>query len=315
MKRYLVAAALVLGALPAASARAQAPAWLDSWIAPRAIGITFDAAGNIYVAEFANHHIDVHAPDGTLLAQWGADGADVSSVTGPAYLAADSNGHLFIAEWIIHNPSQSPAQEFTTAGQFIAPVGFYHGGTTSTPGAIFEIGGIAVGADGRIYVTDDGILRTQVFSNDGTYLYEWPSAGNSIALDAAGHAFEVEGAAVVRKYDVATGAELAHWGSFGSGPGQFNSPQGIAVDGAGNVYVTDTYNHRVEVFDSNGAFLTQWGGYGSADGQFYRPMGIGVGPDGRIYVGDTWNGRVQVFGSLPTPAKTRSWGKLKAQYR
>ena len=59
----------------------------------------------------------------------------------------------------------------------------------------------------------------------------------------------------------------------------------------------------------------QWGGYGGSPGQFCRPMGIGVAADGKIYVGDTWNNRVQIFGSLPTPARTRSWGHLKAAYR
>jgi DNA-binding beta-propeller fold protein YncE len=285
------------------------------WNAPRAAGITFDAAGNIYVALFANHRIEVHAPDGTLIGQWGADGADVSSVTGPEYIATDANGHLFIAEWTIHNPSQSPAQEFTLGGTFVALVGFYSGTVTTAPGAIHSVGGIAVASNGRIYVTDAGILRTQVFSNDRTYLYEWPSQGNSIALDAFGHAFEVEDGGIVRKYDIATGAELTHWGSYGSGPGQFSSPQGIAVDAPGNVYVTDTYNHRVEVFGNDGTFLTQWGGYGLGAGQFYRPMGIGVAADGRIYVADTWNGRVQVFGLLPTPTKRESWGQIKAAYR
>ena len=287
------------GVLLPVAAWCQPPAVLRWWWVPRPMGIAFDSAGDIYVAEFANHHIDVHAPDGTRLAQWGADGGDTSSVTGPGYLAADANGHLFIAEWIIHNPNQSPAQEFTTAGAFIARVGYYSANISSAPGAIGSIGGIAVDAAGRIYVTDLQPRRTQVFTNDRVFLFAWPSTGNSIAIDALGHAFEIDDACVVTKYDIASGAELTHWGSCGSGPGQFNSAQGIAADAAGNVYVTDTYNHRVEVFDNNGAFLMQWGGYGSAPGQFYRPMGIGVGPDGKIYVGDTWNGRVQVFARLP----------------
>ena len=154
-----------------------------------------------------------------------------------------------------------------------------------------------------------------MFSNDGTYLFEWPSHGGSIALDAFGHAFEVDDGGVVRKYDAVSGAELAHWGSDGSGPGQFNMAQGVAVDASGRVYVTDTYNHRVQVFDNDGAFLLQWGSYGSAPGQFYRPMGIGIAADGRIYVGDTWNGRVQIFGALGTPTKSESWGSLKARYQ
>jgi hypothetical protein len=69
------------------------------------------------------------------------------------------------------------------------------------------------------------------------------------------------------------------------------------------------------VFDNDGTFLRQWGGFGTDPGQFFRPMGIAIAADGRIFVGDTWNGRVQIFGSLPTPAKTTSWGRLKRLYR
>lgn len=316
MRMYFVVFA-VLGSLLPMGARAQAPAFLGQWPAPRSVGITFDPVGNIYVAEYSNYptHIDVHAPDGTLLASWGMDGSDVSSVTGPYYIAADANGHLFVAEWTIHVPSQFPVQEFTTGGSFIAGVGFFSPSPSPVPGAITGVGGVAVGPDGRIYVTDGGNPRTQVFANDRTFLFQWPSQGNSIAIDAFGHAFEVEEGGVVRKYDANSGAELTHWGGSGSGPGQFNSPQGVAVDAAGNVYVTDTYNHRVQVFDNNGGFLTQWGGYGSGPGEFYRPMGIGVAADGRIYVGDTWNGRVQIFDLLPTPTKSKTWGSLKAEYR
>ena len=298
------------------TAAAQAPPFLGQWWAPRAVGIAFDPTGNTYVAKFSSPiHIDVHAPDGTLIAQWGADGPDVSSVTGPYYIAADTHGHLFIAEWTIHNAGQFPVQEFTTDGTFIRGVCFYTSSPSATPGAMSGEGGVAVDGDGRIYATDLGSQRTQVFANDGTFLLQWPSQGNSIALDAHGHAFEVEEGGVVRKYDSASGAELAHWGSVGSGPGQFDLPQGVAVDASGHVYVTDTYNHRVQVFDNDGTFLRQWGGFGTDPGQFYRPMGIAIASDGRIFVGDTWNGRVQIFGSLPTPTRPTSWGRLKTLYR
>ena len=315
--RCFITTFFLFGALLASASDAQVPAFLGQWNAPRAVGLAFDPAGDVYVAELSNAptHIDVHGPDGTLIAQWGTDGSDVSSVTEPYYIAADANGHLFVAEWIIHVATQFPCQEFTTAGSFIAGVGFYSGTPSPAPGAITGIGGVAVGPDGRIYVTDAANPRTQVFANDRTFLFAWPSQGNSIAIDAFGHAFEVEEGGAVRKYDASSGAELAHWGGQGSGPGQFQMPQGIAVDAAGRVYVTDTYNHRVQVFDNGGTFLMQWGGFGTGPGQFYRPMGIGVEPDGRIYVGDTWNGRVQIFGSLPTPTKMTTWSRLKAAYR
>src|SRR5438552_1254447 len=181
MRKYFVVFA-VLGALLPGPAHAQVPSFLAQWSAPRAVGITFDPGEDIYVAELSNYptHIDVHARDGTLLASWGMDGSDVSSVTGPYYIAADANGHLFVAEWTIHNAYQFPLQEFTTNGSFIAGVGFYSPSPSSAPGAITSVGGVAVGPDGRSYVTDVGNPRTQVFANGRTFLFQWPSQGNSI---------------------------------------------------------------------------------------------------------------------------------------
>lgn len=305
---------LALGTLLPTVAWCQPPALLRWWWVPRPVGIAFDSAGNIYVAEFANKHIDVHAPDGTRLAQWGADGPDPWSVSGPGCISVDASDHLFIAEWTTHTVDQSGVQEFTTGGVFIAMIGTYTPHPSPAPATFVSPSGIDVGSDGRVYVTDTGNVRTQVFANDRTYLYQWPSQGNTIALDDMGHAFEVEEGGVVRKYDL-SGVELAHWGSYGSGPGQFAAPEGIAVDAHGNVYVSDTYNHRVQVFTNDGTFLMQWGSFGSALGQFYRPMGIAVAADGTIYVSDTWNGRVQVFGSIATSAKPTSWGQIKARYR
>jgi len=88
---------------------------------------------------------------------------------------------------------------------------------------------------------------------------------------------------------------VASWGSNGSGPGQFNNPKGIAVDGLGNVFVADSYNHRVLVFESSGRFLRQWGSQGNAAGQFQEPWGIAVDAQGMVYVADTWNHRIQKF--------------------
>jgi uncharacterized protein (TIGR03663 family) len=108
------------------------------------------------------------------------------------------------------------------------------------------------------------------------------------------------------------------WGEFGVGPGQFNHPRGVAVGPGGEVYVVDSDNHRVQVFDAGGVLLRQWGSqcnlateqgcadldgdgpmvYG--DGQFQEPWGIAVAEDGRVYVADTWNHRVQVFDSNGT---------------
>ena len=96
------------------------------------------------------------------------------------------------------------------------------------------------------------------------------------------------------------------WGGVGSGSGQFQGPRNVDVDGEGNLYVADTYNHRIQVLDADGQFLRQWGTEGTLPGQFKEPWGIAVAPDGDVYVADTWNHRIQVFSS--EGALKRTWG-------
>ncbi|MFC2019925.1 hypothetical protein ACFLU4_08310 [Chloroflexota bacterium] len=86
---------------------------------------------------------------------------------------------------------------------------------------------------------------------------------------------------------------LTKWGSEGSGDGQFDNPKGVAVDASGNVYVTDSGNHRIQKFDSSGNFITKWGSQGSGDGQFDWPKGVAVDASGNVYVVES--GRIQKF--------------------
>ena len=99
---------------------------------------------------------------------------------------------------------------------------------------------------------------------------------------------------------------VLHWGQYGPNDGQFNMLTGAAVDGAGNIYVTDSANNRVQKFSSAGVFLAQWGGYGTADGQMSFPVPIAVDAAGNVYVGDTYNYRIQKFSS--TGAFLGKWG-------
>ena len=110
-------------------------------------------------------------------------------------------------------------------------------------------------------------------------------------------------------------AYITQWGTFGSGDGHFKYPEFVAVDGSGNVYVSDRDNNRIQEFSGSGAYLTQWGTLGGGDGQFADPWGVAVDGSGRVYVADTYNNRVQVFGDPATPAKSTSWGRIKALYR
>lgn len=88
---------------------------------------------------------------------------------------------------------------------------------------------------------------------------------------------------------------LKVWGSNGSGEGQFIAPRDLAIGPDGSIYVADSGNHRIQLFDPEGNFLVSWGSEGAGPGQFSEPWGIAVGPEGTVYVADTWNHRLQAF--------------------
>ena len=97
------------------------------------------------------------------------------------------------------------------------------------------------------------------------------------------------------------------WGNEGTiGEGVFSYPKGIAVDAAGDVYVTDNWNNDVQKFAADGAFLLRWGGLGSGDAQFDSPEKIAVDEDGYVYVVDGGNNRVQKFS--PGGSFILKWG-------
>ena len=91
-----------------------------------------------------------------------------------------------------------------------------------------------------------------------------------------------------------------NFGCHGDGDGQFNWPNGIAQDRAGNLYVTDSCNNRVQVFDCKGQFFSTFSNKGAASEQLNYPYGICVGTDQLVYVCDRGNSCVSVF-------KTSAW--------
>jgi predicted membrane-bound mannosyltransferase/DNA-binding beta-propeller fold protein YncE len=131
-------------------------------------------------------------------------------------------------------------------------------------GTFNEPWGVAVGPDGYVYVTDTWNHRVQKFTEDGKPVKAWGQYGQPVL-------------------------EIPETAGF------FWGPRGIAVDAQNRIYVADTGNKRIVVFDSNGKYLTEFGTAGFELGQFDEPVGVAVAPSGTVYVTDTWNQRVQAF--------------------
>jgi predicted membrane-bound mannosyltransferase/DNA-binding beta-propeller fold protein YncE len=183
---------------------------------------------------------------------------------------------------------------------------------------------IDVGPDGDLYVADSRNHRILHIALDGSLLHEWGTFGDNAAGDAPISTFnEPWGIAVgpdgsvyvsdtwnhrVQKFTAEGEPELM-WGQYGQpipdvpeSSSYFWGPRGVAVDAEGRVFVADTGNKRIVVFDEDGNYLTEFGTAGLDAGQFDEPVGVAVAEDGTVYVTDTWNQRVQAF--IPDEAGT-----------
>ncbi len=111
------------------------------------------------------------------------------------------------------------------------------------------------------------------------------------------------------KFD-AEGRVAGYWGSAGDAEGQLVEPVGIAADAAGRVYVADTGNHRIQVFEADGAFVRQFPVYGWKD--FYTEPYLAVGPSDMVFVTDAWKGRIAQYDASGSLQKSYKADGLKA---
>jgi len=126
--------------------------------------------------------------------------------------------------------------------------------------------GMATAPDGSLYVADSRNHRVVQFSTDGALIKTFGSYGNAMENP------NLPG-------------------------GLMNEPWGVAVDTDGTVYVADTWNHRIQVFDTNGQFLRMWSTFivGDTIDSFWGPRGITLDANGHVYVTDTGKQRVVIF--------------------
>jgi sugar lactone lactonase YvrE len=165
--------------------------------------------------------------------------------------------------------------------------------------------GIAIDDDDRIFITDGKLHRVLILDKNQKVVEQIKEG----LIDPVGIAIDKENrllyvadtqADQVVVFDPDTLKLVRRIGTGGkkhelTTPGDFSGPTGVALDKDGNLYVTDTMNYRVEIFDAEGKFISQFGRHCDGWGCFAHPKGIAVDGDGHIWVADPMLDMLQAF--------------------
>jgi len=271
-------------------------------------------SGNIYVADAGNNQIQWFTLNGVYQGKFGSFGSGIYNFNNPMSIAIDqTNGNIYVADQgnnriQMFDSNWNWERNWYSGSPFSVAVGSHYGyvyvAAQSHPLGI------------HIYNPVTGGEMVLLGEEGGSVECTWPGpppAGKlcgtlyGVAVDSSDNVYATDYYRVF-KYD--TGGFVKDWGNPGvplqNIPPQFANgvlelPSSIALDSAGNVYVTDYYNYRVQKFTSDGAFVTNWGtNKGVADGEFTEATGIAVDTSGNVYVADQNQNRIQKF-SLTAP--------------
>lgn len=293
-------------------------------------GVAVDTAGNVYVADSSNSLIRKVTPAGVVTNLAGTAGtigyADGPAATAkfwsPSGVAVDTAGNVYVADTNNNRIRMiTPAGVVSTlAGSSTGAWGFTNG--TGSAASFYYPNDLAIDTAGNLYVADSGnnairkvtpggVVSTvagggigAVGSTNGAAASATFNAPRGVAVDAAGNVYVADtGNHLIRKIaagQVTTfaGSTLSgFFGGFANGTGtasMFDVPMDVAVDGAGNVYVSDVNNHLIRFITPNGVVTTLAGTTktsGFQDGPalsatFGAPWSVAVDSAGNVYVSD-----------------------------
>jgi len=319
----------------------------------RPTGLAIDGSGNIYIADSINNRIRVAKSGGNISTfagnggySYSGDGGAATSaqLNAPHSVAADSAGNYYIADAgnnVVRKVSAGGAIT-TFAGNGTAAFG--GDGAAATSAQLNGPQGVAVDNAGNVYIADTGNSRvrevsggnistvagsgTPGFGGDGgaaTGAKLYSPVG--LAVDAKGNLYIADtNNSAIRKVSNGTISTVAGNGLQGyagdGGPAssaQLNDPQGVALDSAGNLYITDTLNYAIRQVSPNGNISTIAGngvaGYTGDGGpakqaQLTYPTGIAVDSAGDIFFGDAGASVRKIYanGTISTIAGNGSIG-------
>jgi TonB family protein len=301
------------------------------------LGVAVDAAGNVYIADTGNARI-VRAGGGSAIVLagngnqglWGDGGPGTSAqLRNPSGVAVDAAGNVYIAD--TGNAAIRKVLPNGLIGEAVGTgtAGFGGDGGRAMCAQLKNPSGIALDAQGRLYIADTGNSRVRGVAANGAILTLAGSATagfggdgspsssaqlknpESVVVDAAGNIYIADtGNARIRKIALnGVISTIAGTGSPGfsgdAGPAaaaQLKDPMGITVDSGGNIYVADAGNNRIRKIDTNGRIHTIAGngtaGFGGDDGPatsalLKNPAGVAVDAAGNIFIADSGNNRIR----------------------
>jgi DNA-binding beta-propeller fold protein YncE len=212
----------------------------------------------------------------------------------PYGIAVDSKGNLYVADQKV-----GVVFIFNTETRDVDMI------KNSVHAHFVRIIGLAMDDSDRLFVSDPGLRHVLVFNKDHKaedVITEGMVDPGGLAVDTQNRLLYVADIELdqILVYDADTLKLLRKMGTTGhkhelTSPGDFSKPAGVAVDAEGNLYVADTYNNRIEIFDADGQFVSTFGKAGDGPGYFARPKGVAIDGDGHIWVADGMQDRVQVF--------------------
>lgn len=282
-------------------------------------GLAIDASGHLLIADTLNDRIrkvDLGSGIITTIAGGGSslgDGglATAAKLSLPEDVTTDGVGNLFIADLLHHRVRRVD----NATGIIETIVGNGTGGFSGDSGpavdaSLFFPRGVAVAANGDIFVSDSSNSRIRKVDQATGTITTLAVVGSpqGIELDSAGDVVVSTFGSRVESVDGSTGVVTTLVGTVtlgfagDSGPAStalINRPQGVGVDGSGNIYIADTGNNRVRKVDATTNIISTVAGSGEGDGslatnaQFSAPHGIDVDGSGNLFVVDSGNNRVR----------------------
>ena len=217
-----------------------------------------------------------------LVGSWGGLGMAPGQFVEPSSVELDTAGFVYVAG------HEDRVQKFTRDGDLVA----IFGSSGAADGQFNHPHGLAI--DRRrgdlVYVGDQENHRLQVFTSDGGFVRLWTDPQfqhiHDVGIDpATGELFVGDYASDVLQRFTSSGQPVAELGGSGTEPGRFDGVWGVSTDSAGNVYVADTFNRRVQKLGPDGAFIAEWRGY--AGESFVKPTGVFVDAGDVVYVCDS----------------------------